>query len=145
MSRLNYDEWRQHLEETENLEALSMWQLKAHLQYFKDVRGTVDVMTDQTPNGKKNTCDERIKLLHAEIQHRRSRKPSWVAILSLLVGTAGLCLGIYNCSRPSPVASEPRPTPTATPQQSATGTPSPRDLARSCEASMLARRSPQFL
>jgi hypothetical protein len=121
MSKFDHKEWDRHLKDTESLEELTMSELKQHLRYFKGVRECLEVVTDQRSNGKKDTCEERIELLRKEIQHRRSRKPSWVAILSLIVATASLCLGIHNCARST--RSE-QPTPAATPQQSPSGTPS---------------------
>jgi hypothetical protein len=63
MSRLNDDDWRRRLEATEDLEALTVPQLKEHLRYFNDARGTVELMTDHIPTGKKETCEERINHL----------------------------------------------------------------------------------
>ena len=124
MSDFNYDERSRNLAETENLESLKTWELKKHLRYFTTIRSKPEVVM---VGFMRDTCNERIELLRAEIHHRRSRKPSWVAIVSLIVAVAGLALGIHNCSRPSSTPSEARPTPMATPQQSApsaTGTPS---------------------
>jgi hypothetical protein len=122
MSDFDHKEWQQNVEATENLESLKMGELKKHLRYFTKVQPQLTLQHYST----RDTCKERIELLRAEIGHRRSRKPSWVAIASLFIGLAGFCLGIYNCSRPSSTLSEARPTPTetATPEPSATGTPS---------------------
>jgi hypothetical protein len=123
MSKFNHEEWRTHVKDTENLEPLAMTQLKEQLTYFNGVSACMEVVTDQTPFGKLNICNGRIKLLRAEIQHRRSRKPSWAAILSLFVGAASLCLGIYNCSHAlstPPAEARSTPTATATPRPMAT-------------------------
>ena len=153
MSSFNDAESRQHVSETESEElrrALSDEQLKEQLEYFNDVRGCVEVMTDQTPNGKKETCQERIQLLLAEMGVRRveslsksqhdethvlgtktlnwTKVAAWGAIAAVLVALIGLLVSAY-CSRSSFTPAEARSTPAATatpmatPQQSATGTP----------------------
>jgi hypothetical protein len=120
MSDFDHKEWQQNVAATENLERLSKCQLEKHLQYFTKIQPQLTLQHYST----RDTCKERIELLRAEIHHRRARKPSWTAIASLFIALAGLCLGIYNCSRPSSTPSEARPTPMPKPQQSATGTPS---------------------
>jgi len=120
MSDFDGDEWQQHLAETENLEGLWKWQLKKHLRYFVKVQPRLRYHSQDT----RDACIQRIELLRAEINHRRARKPSWVAIVSLLIGVAGLALGIHNYSRSSSTQAEARSTPTETPQLSPTETPS---------------------
>lgn len=120
MSDFDHNKWRENLAATENLESLKKWQLEKHLRYFTKLQPQLTLQHYST----RDTCKERIELLRAEISHRRSRKPSWTAIASLFIALAGLCLGIYNCSQTSSTQAEAESTPMATPQPSATETPS---------------------
>jgi len=125
MSDFDWDAWRKHIKETESVElirSMSLEQLSEHLQFFITARDYAAADLGSTEHGLRQ-CNERIDWLRGEIQHRRSRKPSWVAIVSLIVALAGLCLGIYNCSQTS--SDEERPTPTPAPQLSPTETASP--------------------
>jgi hypothetical protein len=121
MGDFNSDEWQQNVAATENLESLKKWQLENHLQYFTEVQPQLTLRHYST----RDTCKERIELLRAEIRHRRSRKPSWTAIAALIIAVMSF-FGLQKCFLPSFTQTEARPTPTetATPEPSATGTPS---------------------
>lgn len=121
MSDFDHKEWIQNRDATENIPSLTKSELEKHLQYFNGVRERFEVTSDPR---KKDTCKERIASLREEINHRRSRKPSWTAIASLFIALAGLCLGIYNCSQTSSTQAGAESTPMTTPQPSPTGTPS---------------------
>jgi hypothetical protein len=147
MSDFNYDEWIQNVAATKSDEqrrSLSPDELDRYLRYFNDARGYFAVVSDQMPTGKKETCEERIELLRAEKGLRRVESSSksqhdetmelgqetlnwtkvaaWGAIAAVIV--ASIPLVVQNCSRTSSTQTDTRPTPTETPQQSATGTPS---------------------
>jgi hypothetical protein len=85
MSDFDHKEWRENVAATENLESLKMGELRKHLGYFTKVQPQLTFQHQST----RDTCKERIELLRAEIHHRRSRKPSWVAIVSLFIALAG--------------------------------------------------------
>ena len=117
MSNFNHDEWRQNRDATENLQSLKKWQLKKHLQYFTKARPQLTFLHQQM----RDDCKERIELLRREIDQRRVIKPAWIAAIAGIAAVIlAILLLVQDCSRSSPITSEARPTPTATPQQSAT-------------------------
>jgi hypothetical protein len=145
MSDFNHEEWRRNVAATETEEqrqSLSSDELDRYLRYFNSVRGCLDLVTDQRPNGRKETCEERIELLRGEKGLRRvesfsktqhdetmvleektlnwTKVAAWSAIAAVIV--ASIPLVVQNCSRSSSTQADATPTPT--PQQSPTETPS---------------------
>jgi hypothetical protein len=99
MGDFNSDEWQQNVEATENLQSLKMGELKKHLDYFTKVQPQLTLKH----YSMRDTCKERIELLHREIDQRRVIKPAWIGAVAgtvaavvtvMLLGTALGALGM---------------------------------------------------
>jgi hypothetical protein len=123
MSDFDHKEWRENVAATENLQSLKKWQLKKYLRYFTKVQEQGQLYTQSQE--KRDTCKERIELIRRELDQRRVIKPAWIgAVAGTVAAVVTIILSVQECSRPSSIPSEARPTPMATPQPSATETPS---------------------
>jgi hypothetical protein len=118
MSDFDYNEWRQNVAATENLEGLGKCDLKKYLKYFTNIKVCMEVTTDQF---KRNDCKDRIEWLRREIDQRRVIKPAWIgAIAGIIAVIVGIILLVQDCSRSPSTTRDVRSTPMATPQPTAT-------------------------
>jgi hypothetical protein len=145
MSDFNNQEFYQKLEETKSEKqrrSLSPDELDRYLRYFTADELKYQLATQSPEN--RDACKERIELLRGEIGLRRleslsksqhvetmvlggntlnwTKVAAWGAIAAVVVALIGLG-GQSYCSRTTSTPPEARPTPTATPQQSDTPTP----------------------